>query len=119
MEWKVAPPRSWRSWLVSRVKARLADTDFLAVASSRKSAWSRGLRELAEIVRKIPNQVPFEEPAAGAGAACVGPEPLSHPNLRVPWSRLLLRPVVITDDSRWFYRSATELTYTVHLLERA
>ena len=28
--------------LVSRVKARLADTDFLAAASSRKSAWSRG-----------------------------------------------------------------------------
>ena len=42
----------------------------------------------------------FEEPHAGAGTTGVGPEPLSHPNLRVPWAQLRLRPVVITDDSR-------------------
>ena len=66
-------------------------------------------REVREISRKITvNHVAFQEPPAGAGAAGVGPEPLSHPNLRVPWSRLLLRPVVITDGSRWFYRSSTE-----------
>jgi len=34
--------------LVSRVKARLADTDFLAVASSRKSAWTPWSERITE-----------------------------------------------------------------------
>ena len=73
----------------------------------RQQSFQRPARHGVPMHAPPVNHVAFQEPPAGAGAAGVGPEPLSHPNLRVPWSRLLLRPVVITDDSRWFYRSSS------------